>query len=289
MGSSARRQSDSTVHITGELRREPARSYESSRWAPPVGRTVGNRRLSSPIAMTSASSSRRRSMGTTWPRSDLRTQRFSAVTVTVRHRQSQTGDSRQGILQNGGSAISDCAIEDLGADGCYRPAGAGAWTGIVRRRLLCGGPAGSILSLSASEAVIGLRGTGCLGAGSAQGVGDNVNNRAMMATLMAVAVRTAVVNPLPTGGSVDSPPSRVAGPRGAWPGEDGGGLLRAFRSSRAFSSSRASRRLRSMEEGSVEFMVWAGGCEEGLAFGGRSVSSGISCRMYTDRWAWMCR
>jgi hypothetical protein len=89
--------------------------------------------------MTSASSSRRRSMGTTWSRSDLRTRRFSAVTVTVRHRQSQTGDSRQGILQNGGSAISDCAIEDLGADGCYRPAGAGAWTGIVRRRLLCGG------------------------------------------------------------------------------------------------------------------------------------------------------
>jgi hypothetical protein len=59
---------------------------------------------------------------------------------------------------------------------------------------------GSILSLSASEAVIGLRGTGRLGAGSAQGVGDNVNNRAMTATLMAVVVRTAVVNPVPTGG-----------------------------------------------------------------------------------------
>jgi hypothetical protein len=36
-------------------------------------------------------------------------------------------------------------------------------------------------------------------------------------------------------------------------------------------------------------MVWAGGCAEGLAFGERSVSSGISCRMYTGRWAWMCR
>jgi hypothetical protein len=63
-----------------------------------------------------------------------------------------------------------------------------------------------------------------------------VSNRAITATLMAVAVRTAVVNPLPTGGSVSPHPSRVAGPRGA------------------------SWRLRSMEEGSVEFIVWAGGC-----------------------------
>jgi hypothetical protein len=96
-----------------------------------------------------------------------------------------------------------------------------------------------------------------------------VNNRAMTATLMAVAVRTAVVNPLPTGGSVSSPPSRVAGPRGAWPGEDGHGLLRAF------SSSRASWRLRSMEEGSVELIVRAGGCG-GLDGRRRSVSQEIS-------------
>ena len=39
-----------------------------------------------------------------------------------------------------------------------------------------------------------------------------MNNRAMTATQMAGAERTAVVNPLPTRGSVGPRPSRVAGP-----------------------------------------------------------------------------